>query len=111
MKGTTTPATPLPAHIVPYAMPFREMNHSSRYNVVGLNRSPLPMAQSTPCGAMSCHTCMAKEDRIRLPTVSARPMGPQYGRSRGYRVRKVKVRGIMRYMIPVRDVPIVAMAL
>ena len=36
------------------------------------------------------------------------PAGPQYGRSLGYRVSRVKVMGIMRYMTPFNVVPTVA---
>jgi hypothetical protein len=52
---------------------------------------------------------VANEERIKDPTVMKRPRGPAYGRSFGYRVRSVKVKGIMRYMRPLSVVPTVAM--
>lgn len=58
---------------------------------------------------MSCQTLVAKLDMIREETAITSPTGPQYGRSLGYRVNKVNVSGIMRYITPFNVVPTVAM--
>ena len=58
---------------------------------------------------MSCHTFVAKLDNTSESAVMNNPTGPEYGRSFGKRVSSVKVSGIMRYMIPFRVVPTVAM--
>jgi hypothetical protein len=47
---------------------------------------------------------------IRLATVMKSPVGPVYGRNRGYFVRRVKVKGIIRYIRPLSVVPTVATA-
>lgn len=65
------------AHITPNARPFLRTNHWSRYNELGLKRSPLPMAHTTPCVAMRCHTCFENEESSEPITVITSPVGAQ----------------------------------
>lgn len=80
------------------------MNHSSRYRVVGAKSRPVPKAQMTPCVATSCHTVVANEESKKPKVVMTRPIGPQYPRRRGQRVRRAKVTGDERYKIPYTEV-------
>src|SRR5262245_28793083 len=99
-NGIPTPVIDFPAHIIPYANPFRRTNHSSRYSVVGVKSSPHPRAEITPCVAINCHTVLEKLDNRKPITVNTKPMGPNQRRRRGQRVRIAKLKGDMRYMIP-----------
>lgn len=77
MKGNATPVMLFAAHIVPSARPLRRKNHWSRYKEDGLNNSPFPMAHTTPCVAIRCHTCTENEDSRDPITVMTRPVGAQ----------------------------------
>lgn len=85
---------------MPYAKPLRRTNHSSKYSVVGVKRSPQPVAEMTPCVRINCHNVVEKDERRKPVAARKRPMGPKYRRRRGHRVRMKKVNGEMRYMIP-----------
>jgi hypothetical protein len=76
-NGSATPDTLFAAHMIPYASPFRCANHWSRYSVVGLNTSPLPMAQSTPCVAIRCQTYTENDESSDPATVRTRPTTAQ----------------------------------
>ena len=54
----------------------------------------------TPWMAMSCQVEVAKDERMRAVVETKRPRGPKKGQRRGYRVKRVKVRGAERYRIP-----------
>lgn len=108
MNGKIAPPTDFPAQMVPYAIPLRAMNHSSRYRVVGENSKPDPIAHITPWDAINCQSWVANDDKMRETMVRNKPSGPAYGRRNGYRVRKVNVMGIMRYMTPFSVVPTTA---
>lgn len=99
-KGRPTPVMDLPAHMIPYARPLRRTNHSSTWSVVGVNRSPHPRADTTPCVRINCHKVVEKDDKRKPVAARKRPMGPNHRRSHGHRVRMKNVKGEMRYIIP-----------
>ena len=76
-NGNATPPADFPAQIVPYAIPLREINHSSKYSVVGENSSPDPMAQRTPWETIKCQICVAKLENMSDAAVTKRPRGPE----------------------------------
>ena len=78
---------------------------------MGLKSKLHPIAYRTPCVAMSPATLLTNAEEVKLMMVMARPRGPHHLSIRGKRLRVMKARGIMRYMIPVWDAPIEAIEL
>ena len=76
-NGSATPQMLFAAHMMPYARPFLRMNHWSRYKVDGLKISPLPIAATTPCVTIKCHTVTEKDEANDPPTLSRRPTEAQ----------------------------------
>jgi hypothetical protein len=75
-NGSATPPADFPAQIVPYAITLREINHPSKYSVVGENSSPDPMAQRMPWETIRCQICVAKLERMSDAAVMKSPRGP-----------------------------------
>lgn len=66
------------------------------------------MADRTPCVATRCHTCVLKDERMKLRHVRTAPQMAAVRRHRAHLlVKRANKKGIERYITPLEVVPII----
>lgn len=99
-NGSTDPERPVPAHMMPYAMPLRLSNHSLRYAMHGQYDRELPIANSTPCVAIRWGTIVEKEAAMSESDIMKTPSNGDHSESRGQSRWIPIVTGMPKYIIP-----------